>query len=629
MAESFVNCGRGGHVATFGWDGDRDAAIAYPDGGFHIRDGKGVTVGFEICRNAGRYRWFNAEGYLPCLVTEFAEGRDPASVANFADKVRIGGHDYVIAFSRITCAGAREVGPSPEFVALGESEENDLHFFDYAIAIDRFGQDVPWPSREAIKAAGGRKDHYAHMKSHWTRRLAEIADVRSPDSGLNDAYKAGFVYTHIVKDGFDLNVGENGYDSVWDHDAIGILATQILVGCHREAPELLRALPRGRRFDDAVWKFSWPFAVYLQKTGDRVLAEEFWDQIAETAHRISEDRTGVGRTMKGTEAIDTRGCWTIDDWSALTGLLAYRAIANRLGRREEAAWARREYVDLLDCCNAALADTLARHGIGYIPASLLEPNDANRTKDPADANWAAHFLFGRWAWDGFLMGGEQYGPNLELIDATYDYGFARLRQVGLPAATFGGYPEAWGPMYCSAYNAGYGSAALRGDRHRSAGVRGYRFLVDNCQSGPNSYWENIGAPGESGWEGTHPAQGSGSCPHMWGQSVATKVLLDSIAAEFFDGRLSVGRGVPDEWLDAGPVEVLRFPLSGSRRCDVRIEKAGAVVELELRGDLPTGEVMLDLPLFQGRGLEPSMGHVEGGVVVFPQGTSRASVRVSS
>jgi hypothetical protein len=45
----------------------------------------------------------------------------------------------------------------------------------------------------------------------------------------------------------------------------------------------------------------------------------------------------------------------------------------------------------------------------------------------SDANWAAPFLFGRWAWDGYLFGAPRTGPGLSLIDATYDYGFGRLR----------------------------------------------------------------------------------------------------------------------------------------------------------------------------------------------------------
>ncbi len=40
-----------------------------------------------------------------------------------------------------------------------------------------------------------------------------------------------------------------------------------------------------------------------------------------------------------------------------------------------------------------------------------------------DANWAAPFPFGRWAWDGYLLERPAQRVSVSLIDATYDYGF--------------------------------------------------------------------------------------------------------------------------------------------------------------------------------------------------------------
>ncbi len=57
---------------------------------------------------------------------------------------------------------------------------------------------------------------------------------------------------------------------------------------------------------------------------------------------------------------------------------------------------------------------------------MTEPNTDNRCANAEDANWAAPFLFGRWAWDGSLFGAPLGGPGVSLIDATYKYGFARL-----------------------------------------------------------------------------------------------------------------------------------------------------------------------------------------------------------
>jgi hypothetical protein len=105
------------------------------------------------------------------------------------------------------------------------------------------------------------------------------------------------------------------------------------------------------------------------------------------------------------------------------------------------------------------------------------------------------------------------------------------------------------------------------------------------------------------------------------------VLLDSIAAEFSDGRLTLGRGVPDEWLESGPVELRRFPIADGGRVDVRIEKDGAEVLLELAGDTPSGEVLLELPQFLGRQLDAAEGRCADGRVAFSPSVRRASVRV--
>src|SRR6202034_1369299 len=100
--------------------------------------------------------------------------------------------------------------------------------------------------------------------------------------------------------------------------------------------------------------------------------------------------------------------------------------------------------------NKTLNATISANHLDYLPCSMVEPNDDNRCVNPADANWAAPFLFGRWAWDGQLFGAPINGPGVSLIDATYDYGFARLSGK-LPADSFGGYPS---DFWSTAYNAG-------------------------------------------------------------------------------------------------------------------------------------------------------------------------------
>ncbi len=612
----------GDYAAVFGWDGDRSAALAKPSGAFTVRDGGNKTVSFSIFSNPPSYKWYNHSGYLPCLVTEFVRNNCNVKIMNFGDKVTIGGNDFVVAYSRvsITNNGTQQVTLSPgasTTIAL-TTPSNDVGpgqtvNHDFAVALDRFGASYAFPSEAALKAAGGWDDHFSHMRQFWDAKLAEIAQITTPDQQLNNAYRAGFIYTHIVKDGHTTNVGENGYDQMWDHDATGILASLLTIGYFSEAKDLLKLLPTGGTYADATWKYNWPWALYLLKTGDIAFAQQYWNTMNSTGRKIGADRTGPGGIMKMTNDIDGTGYWTIDNYAALFGLLCYAYNCERLGKATEKQWAENEYGVLLAAANAAMSKTVSNNRITYLPVSILNPNGAGEP-DEMDANWAAAFFFGRWAWDGWLAGGLQNGPLLELVDPTYDYGFALCKQAGLPAHTYGGYPG-----YSTGYNAGYGAAGMRGDKYRTEAIRNYQFMVSNTQSGPFSWWESCGGPGPSAWEGMHP-WGDGSCPHIWGQSAATKVLVESVVAEFYDGRVLVGRGVPTEWLEQG-FSADNFPISGNKRMGITAKAtAKRQVRLDINGAQPAGNIIFDLPIFANNIASATAGTIDaakGTVILDP------------
>ena len=146
--------------------------------------------------------------------------------------------------------------------------------------------------------------------------------------------------------------------------------------------------------------------------------------------------------------------------------------------------------------------------LNYLPCSMTGPNSGNRCANAEDANWAAPFPFGRWAWDRYLFGAPLSAPGLSLIDATYNYGFARPAGK-LPANTFGGYPTQY---YSTAYNAGYGEWGLASKNYRDQGILSYRFMIANAQRTVLVAGEpalpNPGSP----WTGTRPENGNGSSP---------------------------------------------------------------------------------------------------------------------
>lgn len=574
-----------GLTGVFGWEGDRHAPIAFIDGSFLLRDRGSVLIhfGFTAKQITSKIDWTNKEDFLPCLVSRFHAGETEVKIENFADKLTLNGHDFVAAYARMTLTnrGAKPVvvppystfleplTPVPDFVMPGETA-----VLDFVVGADRFGGKYPYPSGETLREAGGWDAHYDHMRAYWLERLAPLVDLELPEPELVHAMKAGYIYTMIVKDGDCLHVGENGYDAVFDHDIIGITASLVAMGDFRDFSRYVTHILDNVQYPDARWKYSCPFALYLMKTGDTALLRGKLPQIRENTHAIERDRAENG-LMRRTNAIDSLGQWTVDNWSALTGLAAYNYICDELGAREEAQWARDQYDSLLAAWTSAFSALRAKTGIRYIPISMSEANETGLRADVRDANALSMFLFGRWAWDGYLLGAPQPQELPEWIDETYDYVRERRKNVSDSAYNFGGYPHGW---YCSAYNAGYGSAGLRGERHRASAIEAYRFMIDHAMSGPFSWWEGVHPPQEdSPWNRPHASGGGGSCPHMWGQSTATKALLDALLSEKADGTLILCRGIPDSWRK-----------NGSRICMKRMPVRGGYVDCEILFSDKTG-----------------------------------------
>jgi len=611
--------GADGTASAIGWEGNEQGVVTCLGGTFLVQDGvyQNRNYGFGIY-NGGRTSWADADGYLPAQITTFRRAGAAVSITEFADRLVLNGDAYVAVYSRV--AVSNQTGkvvvanpePSPGMITL-DNAPNSLKahasvVHDYVVVADRFGGDYPWPSTKELEDAGGFDEHFAHMRRFWNQQLAQIAAITVPNTSLVDAYKSGFIYTQIARSGDDMNTGVNGYNSEFSHDVIGILTNLFTQGYFSDAHALLlearNVVGSQAQYVDGVWTYSLPWAVYLMKTGDiafvkhNLLAEgpmggAAQPSIADTSHEIAADRTGPSGIMEATNDIDTQGYWTTDDYEALLGLAAYRYLAATVGDLAEAVWATQQYTSLLAATDKILDSTISAYGIDYLPCSILEPNSANRCVDPEDANWASPF--GNWAWEGYLVGATLDGPGISMVDATYSYGFKRLKGK-LPPDTFGGFPDDY---YSTAYNAAQASAALAGKDYRDQGILSYEFMIANTQSGPLSWWESSTGPSASTpWTGRHPAAGQGSSPHAWGMAGANKVLLDSLVAQKSDGSLIVGRGVPARWLDRGrPIAVSNFPTTGGRRVSVDVSSSGRTVSMSLRGQLPSGRILFQLPSF--------------------------------
>ena len=576
--------GADGTASAIGWEGNFEGVVTCLGGSFYVQDDIYRDFGFGIY-DGGPTTWVDADGYLPAQITTFRRFGATVTITEFADELMIDDNAYVAVYCRVAVDNTTDQvidanpEPSAALVHLDFSPDRvrpgTTAVHDYVLAVDRFDNDYPWPTAQALKAAGTFDQHFTHMAAFWNGQLAQIAGISVPDTSLDDAYRSGFISVQIARSGNDLDTGVNNYSSEFSHDVIGILANLFTQGDFADAHALLlearNVMGQEGQYDDGIWSYAWPWAIYLLKTGDLSFVEQNFategpdgasqPSIEDTAHTIASDRTGPGGIMGLTDDIDSDGYWTVDDYEALMGLAAYRYLAQSVGDDAEVQWATAQYTSLLAATNATLDATISQYHLDYLPCSMTEPNTSNRCVNPEDANWAAPFEFGKWAWDGQLFGAMVDGPGLALIDATYSYGFARVRGI-LPANTFGGFPTDY--YYSTAYNAGYGSWGLASVDHRDQGILSYEFMIANDQSGPNSWWESSSTPlRASPWKGRHPGAGQGSSPHAWGISQANKVLLDSLVAQSSDGTLIVGRGVPSKWLHNGQsISVTNFPTTG-------------------------------------------------------------------
>jgi hypothetical protein len=642
--------GADGTASEIGWAGNHQGVVTCLGGTFFVQDGINQNFGFGIYTGA-RTTWTDVDGYLPAQITTFRHSGATVSITEFADKLTVGGDAFVAVYSRVSVhntTGATvsaDPGASAGLIALASAPDavapHATAVHDYVIAVDRFGNDYSWPTTAALQAAGTFDAHFTHMRRFWNAQLAQIAAITVPDASLTNAYRSGFIDTEIARSGNDLNTGVNGYASEFSHDVVGILANLFtqgdFAGAHALLLEARNVVGSQGQYEDGTWTYAWPWAIYLLKTGDLSFVKANFatggpggsarPSIEATAHAIATDRTGPGGIMGLTDDIDSNGYWTVDDYEALMGLAAYRYLAERVGDAPEVQWATIEYNALLAATNATLDATIAQFHLTYLPCSMTEPNTANRCDNPEDANWAAAFQFGKWAWDGSLFGATVTGPGLTLIDSTYDYGLDRLRGT-LPAGTFGGFPTDY---YSTAYNAGYGSWGLASSHHRDQGIVGYQFMIANDESGPNSWWESSTAPSTTTpWMGRHPGAGQGASPHAWGMSEANKVLLDSLVAQRADGTLIVGRGIPAAWLSRGKsISVANFATTGGHRLGVRITSNGQSVSLTLTGHAPSGPVLFELPSFVGNVASSSGGRINQrtGTVTVPAHATGVTVRL--
>ena len=120
---------------------------------------------------------------------------------------------------------------------------------------------------------------------------------------------------------------------------------------------------------------------------------------------------------------------------------------------------------------------------------------------------------------------------------------------------------------------------------------------------------------------------------MWGQSMNTKVLLDSLLAEKVDGTIVAGRGVPFSWnADGEEVVISNFLCENGKRIGFTMKTQGNVITFTLTGDkLEMSDVSLELPVMKDN-IKSASGNCEvdseSGKVTIPAGVREVTVTLS-
>lgn len=658
---NYANTYAQGLTGFFGWEGDTNAPIAWADGTYMLRSNKNAIATFGVPNlPANSVRWSRAEGYLPCFVSRYSKNGLDHTVENFADEVILNGRRYEVAYSRMTTYNATDgvkllPRVSSNLVPLNDAARNakvaqsgETVVREYCIFADQFGGKYSFPSNEVLPEQGSFEEHYVHMKDHWDTRLADIVDIQSvPEeyAELADSYKAGYIDMLIAADGYEFHAGEgaDSNDQISDREGLGMLAALVQLGHTEGFANYAQAILKKTASPDVSWQFSWPFALYLQKTGDCLTAADFFEDQGKNAgiktntHKIAQDRVvcdasvmvdgAPAKIMKQTDSLGSAGYWVADNFAALHGLTTYRYLCEQLlaetGEEKYAAerdWAEVEYNSLLKSVEAVLANTMAAGDLKAIPMSMGAPNGQGETG--GNGSWVAHYLPGQWSWDGYLFGAEQDSPLLEMTDATYA---GLLQQKGGVPYNLGG-----DSGFSSSYNAGYFSGALSGEAYRSYGVEAYQWMIENSMSAPFGWRENAAEPSaDTILDGSCAPGGSGVCPHVPGQAACGQMLIDAFLAEKADGTIIAGRGLPVAFNAPGEsVQISNYLSNSGQRIGFIMKSEEKIITFTLTGDKPENPVSLEL-----LALKDNIAYVSGncsfdsakGTVVIPVGTTSVSI----
>ena len=604
-----------------------------------------------------RIAWSLRDGYQPCPVSVWQAGPLEVTIQHFA--VRTPEDDATVVYSQVQLLNPGDesvearllinASPRIHLPLTAAPSESDTASMAYGFALSP-GESV---SRGFVSRATGSdldvdrpsaygtfEEHYARMASGWNDRIDRLAHpVRLPHRGIADMYKAIqiLLWQCMVKVGDEyeiragtLNPGRlESYDRTFPHDVPNYVDQFMREGDYELGKQVLtstyyRRLNSsdiadwdGLNYMDTIGKFILPYAQYLQNSGDVAYFDAdlrgFLKCAARNIHecRVFGDPDHEGLMRKGEDFenwSDDGDFLLCDNWAALHGLQAYCYIATRLGLVDEIAWVDEEIRGLNDALNLALDRTRERRDIDHYLGGFDDQTRLRYTRG-SFYSWVAYAgALSTFPWGAWLKGYDRSGTWRDKFDASIAYALHERDRRVIPDGSWGAW---WGHVtYGSTYNAAAGLQCLASEMYRTESLKNVQFLYDN-QCAPFQWSEAFENKGRDQWAGMYLPQESYGNYESWGASFSKQAILQACVSVHVDGTVIIGRGIPDAWLQPGEViEWANVNVNDGRLLDFTISSTGAEITLELRGNVPFGAVVLDLPTMGGNVSTSDAGTVQ-------------------
>jgi hypothetical protein len=578
-------------------------------------------------------KWYLADNYIPSPVSEWNAGKVKIEIQHFAN--RVANDNATAVYSKVTIRNEDKeekqvrliinAGPKWEIPLTFDPTYHDDYYMHYDLtlradkssSLDFVALATGEATVEDLKSSGDFATNYKIMSNYYNTRMAGLAmPVTLPNQNLVYYYKSAqiIMWESVVRGvNGDIEMRTSGgsptriynYDRTFSHDVPNMVDQFIREGDYELAKSIMeseyyRKLGEvlGNNFLDAIPKYIIPYVKYLQLSGDKAYftpeKKENLKAVARSIHDFRDFEASEGHTgiMQQSGTLDNKSDFLIvDNFAALHGLAAYKYFCEYFGETDEAAWAEEEMNDLNDALNAALDHTMKRRGVGWYMAAL--DDNSYFWKNGYDGNWIGTCLMmSTFPWSASLQGSNLGGTWKETFDKSIDNAL-HLRNKSdydIPERSWGAW---WGHEYGAAYNAAMGMQLLFSDKHRTEVVENLEFLLDN-QSAPLQWGESFDrGMNEKDW--TRPAADL----NTWAMGFDKQAIQEINIALMANGSVIIGRGVPVRWSrDGNIIEWKNVRVGNGKKLDYKLSFKKKVLILDLAGDQPDGEIIINLPVMK-------------------------------